>query len=238
MYKLYWLLFISIFISAASAAQHRMVNGYLRDSTTLFPVPDGTLTNAATNKSVQSDEKGFFRMDASPGDFIYAAAKSYHHDTLQYSYIFTDTISVFLSYAGNILPAVTVKGQYSRYQLDSMERRAEFLQNSGTPQKTFSSSHPSGFGLTINLDKVFKKKYRYQKRDEQVFSQMEKMAYIDYRFSPHVVAYYTGFKGDKLRTFMNLYSPTYQWLRSHTTNEDVLYYINDKLKEYKASKHK
>ncbi len=63
------------------------------------------------------------------------------------------------------------------------------------------------------------------------------MAYIDYRFSPHVVAYYTGLKGDELRNFLRFYTPDYTWLRQHLSDEDVLYYLNDKLKIYKEVKH-
>jgi hypothetical protein len=226
---------ILIFITSVVFAQQRVVNGFLRDSVTLFPIADGTITNSTTNKTVKTDNNGFFKLAATPNDFIYASAKSYHFDTLKYSFIFTDTITIYLSFSGNVLPAVTVKGQYSKYQLDSMERRREFDQSLGTNLKTLATNHPSGFGLTFNLDKVFKKKYRNQKGDEKLFTTLEKIAYVNYRFSPNLVAYYTGFKGDKLRTFMNLYTPAFEWLRQHTTNEDVLYYINDKLKIYKGS---
>ena len=227
--SLYYLLIFTI-ISFKLPAQSKMINGYLSDSMTRFSIANGVINNANTRKSVTSDEKGFFRIEATPGDFIYASAKSYRYDTLVYSFIFTDTITIYLSPAGNILPNVTVTTRYNKYQLDSIERRNSFLQSMGQPMKTLSTDHPSGFGLTFNLDKVFKKKYRYRKRDEQAFETREKMAYVDYRFSPHIVAYYTRLKGDSLRSFMNKYTPDYNWLRQHAANEDVLYYINDKLK--------
>ncbi|WP_170234058.1 hypothetical protein [Segetibacter aerophilus] len=215
-------------------AQRKMINGVLRDSTTLFPIAAGTITNSATGKTVKTDNVGFFKLEAGANDFIYASAKSYRFDTLKYSLMFTDTITIYLPFSGNVLPVVTVKGQYTRYQLDSIERKKAFEENRGTVLKTLSTDHPSGFGLTFNLDNVFKKKYRNQKGEERVFSILEKSAYVDYRFSPNLVAYYTGYKGEKLRTFMNLYSPSFEWLRQHPTNEDVLYYINDKLKIFKA----
>lgn len=226
---------ISILITATATGQPKLINGFLRDSTTLFPIANGTITNSTINKSVKTDNNGFFKIEAGLNDFLYLSAKSYHFDTLKYSLMFTDTITVYLSFAGNVLPAVTVKGQYSRYQLDSMERKKEFDESRGTVLKTLATNHPSGFGLTFNLDKVFKKKYRNQKSDEQLFTTLEKMAYINYRFSPNLVAYYTGYKGDKLRDFMNRYTPSFKWLRQHTSNEDVLYYINDKLKVYKGT---
>ena len=48
-----------------------------------------------------------------------------------------------------------------------------------------------------------------------------------------MVAQYTGLKGDALRDFMYRYTPSYQWLREHPTNEEVVYYISEKLKLYK-----
>jgi hypothetical protein len=225
------LLAVILLIALTTSAQTRILNGYLKDSITLLPIANGTVMNESSKTSIVSDRRGFFRLPVKPNDFIYAYGKSYNYDTLSYSYLTQDTVTIFLSFAGNILPAVTVKGQYSKYQLDSMQRREDF--DKGRPvAKTFSTSHPSGFGLTLNLDKLLQKKYRYQKRDEQLFSTLEKMAYVDYRYSPHVVNYYTGLKGDELQNFMKLYTPSYEWLRQHTANEDVLYYINDKLKAY------
>ena len=229
-----FLFVVLVFTIFSAFAQTRIINGFLSDSVTLFPIPHGTITNSTTKKTVKSDDRGFFKIEANPNDFIYASAKSYHFDTLKYSPMFNDSITIYLSFAGNVLPTVTVKGQYSKYQLDSIERKKEFDESRGMVMKTLATNHPSGFGLTFNLDKVFKKKYRNQKSDEKLFTALEKSAYVDYRFSPNLVAYFTGFKGKKLKEFMNFCNPSFDWLRQHPTNEDVLYYINDKLKVYKA----
>ncbi|MEJ7680841.1 MAG: hypothetical protein WKG06_23910 [Segetibacter sp.] len=201
MLKPCYLLIILIAISCGVYGQARTMNGYLSDSITHFPIINGTVTNARSKKSVHSNEKGFFRLEAAPNDFIYAYAKSYHYDTLVYSLIFTDTITLYLSPAGNILPNVTVTTKYNKYQLDSIERRTAFEQIRGTAIKTLSTSHPSGFGLTFNLDKFFQNKYKNQKRQENMFNATEQMAYINYRFSKYTVAYFTGLKGDELRSF-------------------------------------
>ncbi len=55
---------------------------------------------------------------------------------------------------------------------------------------------------------------------------------MQYRFSADLVGAYTGLKGDSLNNFINKYWPDYDWLRKHTSDEDVFYYINDKLKDY------
>lgn len=236
MFKSHLLLVVLTVISFGIQAQQRSITGYLLDSLTHLPIVNGTITNGTTRTSVNSNEKGFFHLQAAPNDFIYAVATSYHYDTLIYSYIFTDTITIYLSPAGNILPNVTVTAKYTKYQLDSIERRTSFEQSMGKPMKTLSNDHPSGFGLTFSLDKLYDKKYKNRKRGERNFEVREKMVYVDYRFSPHIVAFYTGLKGDTLQNFLNKYTPDYNWLRRHPSNEDVMFYINDKLKAYHGSK--
>lgn len=230
MFKSCFLLIILAIISFKTNAQQRVISGYLLDSLTHFAIANGTITNANDKKSVNTDEKGFFRLNVAPNDFIYATAKSYHYDTLVYSYLFTDTITIYLSPAGNILPNVTVTTKYTKYQLDSIARKDTFEQDMGKPMKTLSNDHPSGFGLTFNLDKVFKKKNRNRDKAEQSFNAREKLAYVDSRFSPQIVAFYTRLQGETLRNFLKKYTPDYNWLREHPSNEDVMFYINDKLK--------
>src|SRR3954462_9356826 len=102
------LLIISIIIICSKInAQRRVMSGYLLDSITHFAIVNGTITNGNDKKSVNTDERGFFRLNAAPNDFIYATAKAYRYDTLVYSYLFTDTITIYLSPMGNILPTVT-----------------------------------------------------------------------------------------------------------------------------------
>ena len=229
------LLFCSLILNYTEA-QRKSINGLVRDSITLLPIPGVTITNGTTQKSVETNETGFFHLDASVNDYIYALAENYNYDSLTFSYIFSDTISILLSPKGSILPNVIVKGKYNKYQLDSMDRITRFIQSNGRRMPTLSDSHPSGFGLTFNLDKVFKKQYRERGQNEKAFNRMERQSYVDYRFSPYLVNSYTSLKGDALSLFISKYTPTYEWLRRNTTNEDVMYYINEKLKDYRTFK--
>jgi hypothetical protein len=237
MTRLFCLLLILLFINTEVNCQQITVHGYLQDSITHFPIADGIITNVNSKKKASSDSKGYFRIEAAPNDFFYVLANSYRYDTITYSLLFSDTITIYLSPSGNILPTVTVKTQYNKYQLDSMRRRGEFEESRGNQLTALSSPNSSGFGIALNLDRIFKKKYKHKKRSESVFVTVEKSRYINYRFSPHLVAYYTGFKGDTLRSFIQRFTPGYAWLRQHPSGEDIVYYINDKLKEFQSSKN-
>ncbi|HVG42081.1 MAG TPA: hypothetical protein VM888_10770 [Chitinophagaceae bacterium] len=234
MLKPFYLFLLLILFSIGSTAQG-YITGYLKDSITHFPIRDGTIKNSTAQQSVQTDEKGFFRLKAAPNDLIYILATAYHYDTLRYSPLFSDTVVLFLSPSGNFLPNVSVTANYTKYQLDSANRRAAFIDNRGTVVKAISGTNSGAFGVGINLDRFFKKKYRDKKDYERMYKRTEEQAYIDYRFSPQLVASITRLKDEQLKAFLYQYTPSYQWLRQHPTNDDVLYYINDRLKQFRAS---
>jgi hypothetical protein len=236
MFKPYCFLIILIFTTSIATAQRRWLNGYLRDSATHFPIAGGTVKNSNTNKRILTDAKGFFRLEVSPNDVVYALAPSYRYDTLTYSILFTDTITIYLPPAGIVLPTITVTASDNKYKIDSMNRRREFEENRGNMVRAVSGTNSSAFGIGINLDRFFKKEYKNKRKYEKSFYEAEKVAYVNYRFSPHLVAYYTGLKGDDLRDFLYRYTPSYEWLRQHPTNEVVFYYINEKIKEFRAMK--
>lgn len=214
------------------------MSGYLKDSVTHYPISGGTVTNTSRNQKVITDENGFFRIATLPNDLMYVYARNYRNDTLRYSPLFSDTIDYFMSPTGSLLPNVTVQSQYTKYQLDSIERKKDFEENAGTRLKVVSRPQSGGFGVGINLDRLLKKRDAEKQKYEKAFYNGEKAAYVAYRFSPHLVAMYTGLKGEDLRLFMNRYTPAYEWLRQHTTNDEVLFYINDKLKLFKRAEAK
>lgn len=222
---------IVLLLSGTVHAQQRIVHGILKDSLTELPITGGTITNANTKKSITTQSNGYFQLQASPGDVIYAVAKNYRFDTLRYSALARDTIIITLAPKGDLLAPVTVEASYAQYQLDSAQRRKEFEQNRGQVYSRVDKSRSEGFGLNINLNN---KKLKQQKKDEESFTRQEQLIYVNFRYPPQLVAMYTGYRGDTLSRFMQFSNPTYQWLRQHPTREELVYYISDQLKAFKA----
>ena len=227
------LLLLLLFCSGLTFAQQIAVSGYLKDGFTHLPIAAGTISNPETRKKVQTDANGFFKLLVAPGDLLYAFASQYRYDTLRYSLLFLDTITIYL-YPLGIMEAVTIETGYSKYQLDSVEQRVEFEKARGHILNSIdgSSSKPY-FGLTINLDRLFKKKYRNKRKDEESFQCLEENAYVRFRFSSQMVAFYTGLKGEDLLRFIQLYTPSYQWLREHQFKEQLLDYLGEKLTHFR-----
>jgi hypothetical protein len=233
MFRCCFLLLVLCLINQILPAQGYYLNAFVKDSITHFAINGAKVINTRTGNNAITDEHGFVHIEVSPNDLISFGAADYTANLIEFSSLFIDTITIFLPPSGKVLPTVSVTTRYSKYQLDSMNRKREFEENRGT--KINSVSAAPGFGVAINLDKIFKDKYKYQRKNEKRFGVMEKAAYVAYRYSPQLVAYYTGLKGPVLQDFMNQYTPSYDWLRAHPTDEELMYYINEKIKLFNAA---
>lgn len=236
MQKRFLFLVCFAFCTTVATAQTVLLRGYVKDSLTHLPLLGATLSNSATGKKVTADGTGFFSLPVSSNDLLYAVATGYRYDTLRYALLFQDTITLFLSPV-NLLQAVTVETGYRKYQLDSLQRRMDFEESRGTRLSAIDRSYnKKTFGLTFNLDRIFKNRDKDGNKAEQTLNAREKESYVRFRFSPQVVSYYTGLKSDALLAFMRQYTPSYDWLRSHPHREQLLDYLGESLKAYRKRK--
>ena len=229
-YKIYYLLLL-LFISGEAFAQKKIITGVITDSSTNAPLANVEVRNFTTNKKTKTDNLGKFTIQADVNDALFFTKDGYHFQSFNYSMMMQQPLFIRMSKLPHELPGVTVTTTYSKYQSDSIKRRESLDSQLVSPKYSTIENNKSGAGAVINLDR-FTSKEKSKKRAEKLFEQQEEDAYVRYRFSPELVGTYTGLKGDSLNTFINKYSPDYDWLRKHTSDEDVFYYINDKLKDF------
>ncbi len=232
------LLFIlSGFLSHAQQTVYRY--GYLRDSATHAPIVLASVTNLNTKKTVMTSKTGRFRIELRANEVLSFAAVDYHFDTIHYTagYLTEDTLALFLTPLSHSLGNVTVTTSrgFSRYQLDSMERRNDFLHNVVSYKIPAVAQANSGAGIALNIDR-FSKREKAKRKAWAFFESNEEEMYVNYRFPATLVAKYSGLKDAQLQEFMQSYRPDYTWLRNNPKEEDILYYINEKLKTYHGNK--
>lgn len=238
LYFRYLLIIIAVILcmqQAHAQRSRRQIKGYVRDSITGIPIVNAIISNETTHKMVTPNQDGFFSITAAQGDMIFINAFNYNFDTLHATGRTPDTLRIVLTRIAGLLPGVTVTTTqgYTRYQLDSLRRREAFVKDMGAPKmKTISKADNMGAGFAINLDKLSRKRDKDRAKAYSSFDKLETLAYTDYRFSPQIVAQYTGLHGDSLVAFLRQYTPTNEWLRAHPDNDNVLYYINDKMKAF------
>jgi len=206
--------------------------GYLRDSVTNEAIALASVTNLKTKITVMTSANGLFRIELKEDEVLSFAAVGYHFDTIHYnkSFLTQDTLSLYLKPLTHSLGNVTVTARgMSRYQLDSIERRKDFLQDIVNYTIPTVSQANSGAGIALNLDR-FSRHEKEKRKRFAFFDSNEKEEYINYRFPASLVKKYTSLKDDQLQQFMQQYRPSSEWLRKNKNEEDLEYYINDKLK--------
>lgn len=226
-----WILFLLSGI-AVQAQKKNERWGYLRDSITREPIVLASITNLNTQTTVMTSASGRFKIELQENQVLSFAAVGYYFDTIHYNkqFLLQDTLSLFLSPLAHSLGNVTVTARgLSRYQLDSIERRKEFLQDIVDYTIPTVSKANSGAGIALNLDR-FSRHEKNKRKAFAFFESNEKEAYINYRFPASVVTQYSGLKDAELQQFMQQYRPTSEWLRRNRSEEDIKYYINEKLK--------
>lgn len=233
--KPYLLIVLLLILTGVNAQKNKTLIGYLRDSITHAPVVLASISNNNSGQIVMTGNTGRFKLNVKTNDIISFAAVGYHFDTVQLTrnFLEKDSIDLFVSPLSHDLGNVTVTAKgMSAYQMDSLERRNDLLHDMVSYKKpTFALSN-SGAGLGISIDR-FSKHEKSKRRALDFFEKNEKEAYINYRYSQQLVAEATGFKDDTLRQFMQQSRPSYEWLRSNPSDEDIRYYINDQLKQFK-----
>ncbi len=234
-----WLfLFACLFSVSAFAQPSRLMYGYLKDSATGEPIVMASVKNNQSKQTVMTNAKGRFSINLSPNQLISFAAVGYHFDTVYYrgTYLLQDTLQLTLTSLVTSLGNVTVTSKgMSRYQMDSLQRHTDFFQSIGsTPIPTVSQAN-YGAGIALNIDR-FSKHEKSKRKAIQYFNDNEEDAYINYRYTAELVNKYTGFKDEKLMEFMSKSRPSWEWLRKHTNEEDLAYYINDQLKKFNSPK--
>ena len=216
-----------------NAQQKNSIVGVIKDSVTTDIIEFAGITNINKKITVISSTKGGFKIEIAKNNLLTIAAVGYNFDTTRITdnLLELDTIVIFLHPLSKRLAdvMVTSKTRFSQYQLDSIERRKDFFINKSDVTLPVVSLANSGIGMGINLDHFYGREKR-KRSALDLFYSMENESYTNYRFTPAIINKYTNLEGENLVDFMQKNRPAYTWLRSHPTEEDMLYYLNDKLK--------
>ena len=236
MSKIFTLIIVVCFALNSNAQGKQILKRCIKDSITNEAIAYGSITDLRTHKVALSNKNGCFEIEVSLNDIIAISAIGYYFDTIRVTAAMLQNSAGiwYIKPLAKNLPEVIVSSQSSltKYQRDSAERRKEFLKDLGNkPLPTFSPSN-SGAGIGLNLDHFYGKEKR-KRGAVKVFNELEDEDFINYHFNAQTVSKYAALEPDDMLAFLKKYRPTTKWLRKHNTEEDLLYYINEKLKDFK-----
>jgi hypothetical protein len=181
-----------------------------------------------------SEENGSYRIQAVPGDHIAFSSVGYMADTLTVTAsLLTADCPIYLDIRPQTLQAVRV-GEFSNYQLDSMDRRKEYAwvyEHDNTEHIAKDRQGADGVGVTLNIFRNSGSGAHQRVHLRKRLEKEEEDYYVDSRYNKDYVAKITHLKGDSLLQFMRRYRPSYDYCRK-AANVDILVYISDSYKQY------
>lgn len=215
----------------------KTISGLCVDSLTKQPVRFTSIININTGIKSLANSYGLLEMTAIAGQLLAFTANGYLSDTIRINekQVANGNIILVLKQLSATLPNVTVTNGFNQYQLDSIARRTNFLQNTGSAKiPIVSHTNDLGFGVGINIDH-WSSKQKNKRKARTLWEIMEEDAYINSRWNENLIEKFTLYRGDSLYTFLQHHRPTNEWLRKHPTEEDLMYYINSLLKKQKGT---
>jgi hypothetical protein len=193
-----------------------------------------SIHNISQQRYDLSEEDGSYRIQAAPGDHISFSSVGYKADTITVTAsLLTAAYLVYLDVRAQTLQTVRV-GQFSNYQLDSMDRRKEYAwvyEHENTPRMAKDRQGADGVGVTLNIFRNTSSAAKQRVRLEKRLEKEEEDCYVDSRYNKDYVGKITRLKGDSLSEFMRIYRPSYVYCR-RAANVDILVYISDSYKQY------
>lgn len=226
------LLLCSLFSLPGRAQQFLTGKVFKKNSTeTLLSV---SIHNITQQRYDLSDEDGSYKIQAMPGDHIAFSSVGYRADTLTVTAsLLTAACPIYLDIRPQTLQAVRV-GEFSNYQLDSMDRRKEYAwvyDHDNTPKVAKDRQGADGVGVTLNIFRNSSTSAKQRIHLEKRLEKEEEDYYVDSRYNKDYVTKITHLKGDSLKLFMQRYRPSYEYCRK-AAMVDILIYINDSYKQF------
>ena len=231
-YLIFSLVAFLLLFSLQSNAQQFLTGKVFKKNSTEALV-SVSIHNISAQRYDLSEESGSYRIQVVPGDHVSFSSVGYMADTVTVTAaMLTGDFPVYLDVRAQTLKAVRV-GEFSNYQLDSMDRRKEYawVYDHGNTPRMEHERKGDGVGVTLNIFRNASAKEKQRERLEKRLAKEEEEYYIDSRYNKDLVTKITRLKADSLQQFMTKYRPSFDYCR-RAANVDILVYINDSYKQY------
>ncbi|WP_236654195.1 carboxypeptidase-like regulatory domain-containing protein [Chitinophaga vietnamensis] len=204
------------------------------DQDTKAGLPFVSIVNKRTMTGTLSNESGHYFIMSMPGDTLEFSMLSYAQKQIITPGM-SASMDIYLQKRLFDLQGVNVKAR--NHRSDSLAMRDEY-------GRYFNYRKPGAMDVlkTLPANPITALSYlvpsKVRKRKEQFHEQLlywEKEKYIDYRYSPEIVAKMTKLESPELDSFMYRYRPGYQFL-NNASEYDLLLYIKQTFEQYQQEK--
>src|SRR6201991_5224996 len=206
---------ILLLLSSIEGSAQQFLTGKIYKKNSAEPLISVSIHNISAQRYDLSEENGSYRIQVVPGDHVSFSSVGYIADTVTVTAaMLTADYPVYLDVRAQTLKAVRV-GEFSNYQLDSMDRRKEYswVYDHGNTPRVEHERKGDGVGVTLNIFRNASAKEKQREKLEKRLGKEEEEFYIDSRYNKDFVTKITHQRGDSLQQFMQKYRPSYDYCR-------------------------
>lgn len=185
------------------------MQGHVMDVGSNEPVQGVAVFNIHSGERMQSDREGAFSVDVEEGQLVEFRKDGYKVWRVRIppgkrpAYF-----KVMMQKAGtDVVDYVNARGAAPDYKTDSLRYHALYKETLEVPRLSGVEKIQHPFSAMSKKNRqiwAFQDEYRY----------FQEQKYIDYTFNSKLVSNITGFEGDSLQAYMDMFRPGYQQLRS------------------------
>ena len=208
LYKLFFVLILSVSIFLANAQEATLVRGYMMDESSFDAVPLANILVKNSGARAISNRAGFFRVTILPTDSIFITAIGYNSKLLMGKEIITnntdDTIRIYMRSTVYKLKDVNVV--YSNHKRDSIARlAAEYLKDDpllNNYDRVLNRAKGNIMSPLTAMYQAWSKEGQDMAHFEEFLQYAEKQKAVDRRLNKKVVKKVTNLPDEDLDAFM------------------------------------
>lgn len=237
MFKTLFICFLLVVFGVVCFSQTKRFFGRVYDNENRYSLDSVYFFNKKTNTVTHSNRDGSFSFNAYLGDSIIISKRGYRSDTIT---VFEEQlINIGMVKRAITLDEVTITGKRSspleEYQFNKRVYKSIYLKGN---KKNMVYMIP--MGIAINLNKVFSalsKEGKDARRLQKTLDDEYQMDKVDAKFNEQLVKEITHLGGKDLHDFMSEYRPDYEWIKS-ATDYNIMMYIKEKLQHFSKNRKK
>ncbi len=196
---------LALFSSVHVFAQ--AIHGQVVDMQGGATLQDVSIHNVHTDKSAASDKGGNFAIDAAEGQLVEFRKAGYRTQRIRLP---KGNLPVFKVYLEKGTDGPIMQSEYGA----APTAREDSLKYAALYKKELEFPRLKGYQAIQHPFSALSKKNQQIWAFQQEFDFYQQQKYIDYTFNAPLVTSLTGLTGDSLQTYMQMFRPTYQQLRT------------------------
>ncbi|MEZ5046537.1 MAG: carboxypeptidase-like regulatory domain-containing protein [Chitinophagaceae bacterium] len=201
--------FIIVLFISCKAQSQILYRAFIKDTITQKALKVVSIENMTTHQGTSSDQKGYFEIHASYGDFLLCKILGYKNKLVQVKYgDEKNIIQIVMDVKQVHLNEVKIHQDKTPYQIDSLERASLYAKVYNYEQQK------SVFSPISAVYQKFSKKHKEIRHFQSQIEQMEKDMFIDSRYNPELVQQLTGLQEEQITPFMKAYPMEYAYARA------------------------